>query len=316
MVEKTAVEKTAVEKAAVEKAVIEKILFGNTNHLSSRIIFGAAALGGMSQDRADSTLELVLKYGLNHFDVAASYGDAELRLAPFLQDHRDKVFIATKTGDRTHDGAKESIEKSLLRMGIDQIDLIQFHNLNNDKDWDTVMGAGGALEAAVKAREQGLVKHIGVTGHGTRIAEMHLKSLAAFDFTSVLLPYSYMSLQDKKYQSEFEQLYSLCQEKNVAMQTIKAIARRRWLDKDDSKKFSWYEPLRERSAIRHAVFWVLSRKGLFLNSSSDATLLKLILDAALEFDITKAEGLDELVKLDAATYNQEPLFIRGERENV
>jgi hypothetical protein len=145
---------------------------------------------------------------------------------------------------------------------------------------------------------------------------MHLKSLAAFDFTSVLLPYSYMSLQDQKYQSEFEQLYTLCQEKKVAMQTIKAIARRRWRDNDESKKFSWYEPLRDRSAIRHAVFWVLSRRGLFLNSSSDATLLKLIFDAAEEFDLAKAVGLDELVKLDAETYSQEPLFIRGEIENV
>ncbi|MFT5208616.1 MAG: aryl-alcohol dehydrogenase-like predicted oxidoreductase [Flavobacterium sp.] len=296
--------------------MIEKIAFGNTGHLSSRIIFGAAALGGMRQDKADSTLELVLKHGLNHFDVAASYGDAELRLAPFLQDHREKVFLATKTGDRTRDGAMKSIESSLQRMGIDQIDLIQFHNLNNEADWETVMKPGGALEAAIKAREQGLVKYIGVTGHGTKIAEMHLKSLAAFDFTSVLLPYSYMSLQDQKYQSEFEQLYTLCQEKKVAMQTIKAIARRRWRDNDESKKFSWYEPLRDRSAIRHAVFWVLSRRGLFLNSSSDATLLKLIFDAAEEFDLAKAVGLDELVKLDAETYSQEPLFIRGEIENV
>jgi len=304
------------ETVSGEESMIEKNVFGKTGHMSSRIIFGAAALGGMRQDKADSTLALVLKYGLNHFDVAASYGDAELRLAPFLQDHRSKVFIATKTGDRTYDGAKQSIENSLVRMGIEQIDLIQFHNLNNEKDWETVMQSGGALEAAIKARNQGLVKYIGVTGHGTKIAEMHLKSLAAFDFTSVLLPYSYMSLQDEKYKSEFEQLYTLCQEKNVAMQTIKAIARRRWLDNDESKKFSWYEPLRERSAIRHAVFWVLSRKGLFLNSSSDATLLKIILDAAAEFDIKKAERLDDLVKADAATYDQEPLFIRGKNENV
>ncbi|MBL4681954.1 MAG: aldo/keto reductase [Pseudomonadales bacterium] len=296
--------------------MIEKIEFGITGHQSTRIIFGAAALGGMRQEKADKVLSTVMEYGLNHFDVAASYGDAELRLAPFLQDHRAEIFLATKTGDRDRDGAFASIERSLERMRIQQLDLIQFHNLNNEKDWLQVMGAGGALEAAIQARDQGLVRFIGVTGHGTQIAAMHLRSLAAFDFASVLLPYSYMSLQDKQYQDEFETLYSLCQDKNVAMQTIKAIARRRWQEGDKTKKFSWYEPLRDESAIRRAVFWVFSRKGLFLNSSSDATLLRSILSAAQEFDYSKVDGLDEKIALDAQSYAQKPLFIRGQKENV
>ena len=192
---------------------MDKIAYGSTGHASSRIIFGAAALGGMRQEKADSVLQMVLNAEINHIDVAASYGDAELRLAPFLQDHRSDFFLATKTGDRTYDGAKASIEASLERMQVSQIDVIQFHNLSKQNDWDTVMGPRGALEAAVAARDQGLVRFIGVTGHGTRVAEMHLKSLAAHPFASVLLPYSHMSMQDEQYATEFESLYKLCMEK-------------------------------------------------------------------------------------------------------
>jgi len=194
---------------------MEKIPYGNTGHKSSRILFGAAAIGGMRQEKADSVLQLVLESGINHIDVAASYGEAEVRLAPFLKDHRDEFFLATKTGDRTYDGAKSSIERSLERMGVDQIDVIQFHNLAKDDDWNTVMGRDGALKAAVEARDQGLVRYIGVTGHGTRIAEMHLKSLAAFEFASVLLPYNHTSMLDKQYAEEFEALYTACQEQGA-----------------------------------------------------------------------------------------------------
>ncbi|MFN3239135.1 MAG: aldo/keto reductase [Pseudomonadales bacterium] len=298
--------------------MIEQIPFGATGHMSSRLIFGAAALGGMKQSRADSTIELVRGYGLNHFDVAASYGDAELRLADFLQDHRHEIFLATKTGDRSGDKARASIERSLERMQVESVDLIQFHNLSTDADWDIVMAEGGALEAAVQAQQEGLVKHIGVTGHGTRIAEMHLKSLARFDFASVLLPYSYMSIQDEQYESEFETLYKLCQEKQVAMQTIKAIARKRWLPDAEEKRFSWYEPLRDEDAIKNAVHWVLSRPGLFLNTSSDATLLKVILDAAESFDAGAADpaALTRAVAADAQEQGQEPLFFRGELDDV
>ena len=296
--------------------MIEKIPFGSTGHMSTRILFGAAALGGMSQERADSTLALIQDYGINHIDVAASYGDAELRLAPFLEDHRQEFFLATKTGDRTRDEAMASIERSLERMQVEQIDLIQFHNLSKDAEWETVMGPGGALEAALLAREQGLVRFIGVTGHGTRIAEMHLRSLARFDFASVLLPYSLMSMQDDQYAKEFEELYALCQSRGVAMQTIKSIARRRWQPEDDSRKYSWYEPIRDKAAIQSAVHWVLKRPGIFLNSSSDATLLKVILDAAVAFDPADTVGLDEDMVRAAGELQLEPLFERGVQDDV
>ena len=299
---------------------IDKISFGRTGHLSSRIIFGAAALGAMRQEKADDTIRLVREYGVNHFDVAASYGDAELRLAPFLSEYRDEIFLATKTGDRTRDGAFKSIEQSLERMQIDQLDLIQFHNLTRDSDWETVMSEGGALKAAMQAQEQGLVKYVGVTGHGTRTAEMHLRSLAHFEFASVLLPYSHMSLQDERYKIEFEELYNLCQEKNVAMQTIKSIARRRWRAEDESKKFSWYEPIKEEAAIHRAVHWVLSQPGVFLNSSSDAGLLKIILEAAGNFngnmDAAEIAKLQLDVAQDVIDQSLEPLFVRGEMDDV
>ena len=289
--------------------------FGGTCHDSTRIIFGAAALGGMRQEKADSTLDLVRSAGVNHIDTAATYGASELRLADFMQSHRDEVFLATKTGDRDGDGARASIERSLERMRVDAVDLIQFHNLAQDDQWDTAMGTGGCLEAAIKAREEGLVRHIGVTGHGTRIAEMHLKSLDRFDFASVLLPYNYTMMQEARYQEEFNSLYDLCQEKGVAMQTIKAIAKRRWREDDPYPRFSWYEPYRDDEVIERAVHFVLVRDGLFLNSTSDATLLPKIFAAVESFNAGVADDLVGQVVSDNAGEG-EPLFVRGISDDV
>jgi aryl-alcohol dehydrogenase-like predicted oxidoreductase len=296
--------------------MIERIPFGATGHSSTRTLFGAAALGAMRQDKADAVLELLLEFGVNHIDTAASYGDSELRIAPWMADHRDRFFLATKTGERTHDGAKASIERSLERLGVDRLDMIQFHNLTDEAGWQTAMGSGGALSAAIEAREQGLVRFIGVTGHGTAVAEMHLKSLAVFDFDSVLLPFNHTMMQDPRYAAEFEALYTLCRERNVAMQTIKSVARRRWREHDDSRRFSWYEPIRDPDALRHAVHWVLARPHTFLNTSSDATLLRATLEAARDFDASAAAGIADAVARDAAALEAEPLFVRGESDTI
>src|SRR3712207_2479857 len=168
--------------------MIPRMAFGRTGHLSSRTIFGAAALSRVSQEEADRAMELVLQYGVNHIDVAASYGDAEIRLGPWMARHRQDFFLATKTGKRTAAEAREEIHRSLERLRTDQIDLIQLHNLAQEDEWHTALGPGGALEAAVEAREQGLVRFIGVTGHGVGIAAMHRRSLERFPFDSVLLP--------------------------------------------------------------------------------------------------------------------------------
>lgn len=292
--------------------MIEKLPFGRTGHDSTRTLFGAAALGAMRQEKADQVLEILLEFGVNHIDVAASYGDAELRLAPWLAEHRGDFFLATKTGDRTRDGAKRGIENSLERMQVEQIDLIQFHNLTDEEGWQTAMGKGGALEAAIEARDQGLVRFIGVTGHGTRVAAMHLRSLEQFDFDSVLLPYNYMMMQNPAYAGDFEKLYALCNEKRIAMQTIKSVARRRWQEDDASPHFSWYEPVKDEEALKRAVHYTLKRPGLFLNTSSDATLLPAILRAAEAFDPATAGDIERKVAADAEALEMEPLFAEGQ----
>ena len=286
--------------------------FGKTGHQSTRVIFGAAALGGMKQDRADRVLEILLEYGINHIDTAAAYGESELRIAPWMREHRKRFFLASKTGDRTYDGAKASLHRSLERLGVDRIDLIQLHNLVDENEWKTALGARGALEALVEARAQGLVRFIGVTGHGSQVAAMHRRSLERFAFDSVLFPYNFTMLENPLYAADVEALIKLCSERGVAMQTIKSAARRRWQN-GDGPKFSWYEPLREKDALRRAVHFVLSRAGLFLNSSSDATILRAILDAAGE--AAKAPSRAQM-EADVASYAMQPLFIPGVSDTI
>lgn len=292
--------------------MIEHAPFGHTGHASSRVLFGAAALGAMRPERADQVLASIRGAGVNHIDTAASYGDSELRLAPFLADHRDEVFLASKTGDRTADAARASLERSLERMGVDAVDLIQLHNLVDEAGWVTALGRGGALEALMAARDEGLVRFIGVTGHGERVAAMHLRSLERFPFDSVLLPCNHLMLAQPAYRADFDALVARCREQDVAVQTIKSVARRRWRG-EGTGRFSWYEPLQDPDAIRRAVHFVLARPGLFLNTSSDARLLPAILAAAAE----PATAPDtEQLDADASHYAMEPLFEPGGPQGV
>ncbi len=291
---------------------IETAAFGRTGHASTRVIFGAAALGAMRQEKADQILEILLAAGVNHIDTAASYGDSELRVGPWMARHRDRFFLATKTGERTYAGARDSVQRSLERLRTDRIDLIQLHNLVDESEWETAFGPGGALEALVEARSQGLVRFIGVTGHGTRVATMHRRSLERFPFDSVLLPYNFTMMSDPEYAADFEALRSLCEARGVAVQTIKSVARRRWQD-DTQRRFSWYEPLKDADAIRRAVHFVLGRPGLFLNSSSDATLLPHILDAAAAVSDTPQAA--ELA-VDVERFAMQPLFVRGVSDSI
>jgi aryl-alcohol dehydrogenase-like predicted oxidoreductase len=284
--------------------VIAKAPFGNTGHESTRMLFGAAALGSLSQIEADPTLELLLEHEINHIDTAASYGDAELRLAPWLAQHRDRFFLATKTGQRDRAGAREEIHRSLDRLGVDRVDLLQLHNLVDVIEWETALREGGALEAAVEARDEGLVRFIGVTGHGLTVARMHRRSLGRFSFDSVLLPYSYVQMRDARYASDFEALAAVCADRAVAMQTIKAISLAPW-DGRKQTAATWYEPLRDQDDIDLAVHWVLGRPGVFLNTVGDVTLLPKVLDAASRYESRPSrETMDEL----AARRNLVPLF--------
>ncbi len=208
--------------------MVERAEFGRTGHQSSRVIFGAAALWRMSQGQADELLPVLVEAGVNHLDVAAAYGDAELRLAPWLQRHRDDFFLATKTGDRVGADARASLERSLERLGVDHVDLIQLHNLVEEDEWQVAHGPGGAVEALQQARAEGLTRFIGVTGHGLRIARMHLRSLERFDFDSVLFPYNFSLLADDAYRADVDELLAVCSERRIATQTIKSVARRRW----------------------------------------------------------------------------------------
>jgi aryl-alcohol dehydrogenase-like predicted oxidoreductase len=262
---------------------IEKRPFGRTGHMSTVTLFGAAALSRVTQAEADATLDVLLEYGVNHIDTAASYGESELRIGPWMKRHRQDFFLATKTGERTYEKAKAEIHRSLERLQTDHVDLIQLHNLGHPDEWDTAMGPGGALEAAVEAREQGLVRFIGVTGHGLNIASFHLRSLKHFDFDSVLLPYNYVMGQNDKYIADFEALLKLCAERNVAVQTIKSITAGPWGSQARTHSV-WYEPLTDQADIDRAVHWVIGRPGIFLNTAGDVGLLPRILNAASRFE--------------------------------
>ena len=273
--------------------MIAKNLFGRTGHQSTRVVFGGAGLSKVTQDQADQTLEVLLRHNINHIDVAAGYGDAELRIAPWLKKYPAHFFLATKTGERTYEGAKRQIHLSLERMGVPRVDLIQLHSLADPIEWDTALSPKGALEACIEARDQGLVRFIGVTGHGSQIAATHLRSLERFDFDSVLLPYSYIMMQDPHYAAAFERIAAVCAERNVAVVTIKSIARRPWWGRERTRS-TWYQPFEDQSDIDAAVHWVLARPGIFLASVGDIHLLPKVLDAASRFvSAPTEETMDE-----------------------
>ncbi len=284
---------------------IPQAAFGRTGHESSCTIFGAAALSQVTQAAADRTLEVLLRHGVNHIDVAASYGDAELRIAPWLKREAQRFFLATKTGERTARRAREELHRSLDRLGVDHVDLWQLHNLADPIEWDIALSPGGVIEAAVQARDEGLVKWIGVTGHGAQIAANHRRSLERFDFDSVLLPYNFVTMQLPYYAENFEALTRICAERKVAVQTIKSIAAKPWLGREHSRT-TWYEPLAAQADIDLAVWWVLGRAGVFLNTAGDIDLLPMVLDAAERFEQRPTDA--QMTALLERT-RSEPLFV-------
>jgi aryl-alcohol dehydrogenase-like predicted oxidoreductase len=263
--------------------MIREQQFGQTSHLSTATIFGGAALGRVTQEEADNIRDQLLKYGVNHIDTAASYGDSELRIGPWMERHRNDFFLATKTGRRTYQEARDEIRKSLERLQVDHVDLLQLHNLTHPDDWDVAMGDGGALEAAVEAKDQGLTRFIGVTGHGLLTAAMHMRSLEQYEFDSVLLPWNYILFKSDRYRQEFEKLVEICKDRGIAVQTIKSITKGPWAEKDRTHN-TWYEPLEEQEDIDRAVSWILGAGYTFLNTCSDIHLLPRVLDAASRFE--------------------------------
>ena len=279
--------------------------FGRTGHQSTRALFGAAAFSSVTQDEADRTMELLIERGVNHIDTAASYGDAELRIGPWMESHRERFFLATKTGQRSYDGAKAEFERSLQRLRVERVDLIQLHHLVGEDEWEEAMGPGGALEYLIEAREQGLVKYIGVTGHEVAIAGMHQRSLERFDFDSVLLPYNYLMMRNETYRAAFEAVLRTCKARNTAVQTIKGITRRPYVT-DQRSHATWYEPLTDQPSIDKAVHWVLGNEDVFLNTAGDIRLLPKVLDAAARFEERTPDAVMEAMVAD---WEMAPLFV-------
>jgi aryl-alcohol dehydrogenase-like predicted oxidoreductase len=285
--------------------VIARAEFGRTGHRSTRVVFGAASLGRVSQKVADETLEVLLHHGVNHIDTAASYGDSELRIAPWLKREPGRFFLATKTGKRDEKGARDELQRSLDRLGVDHVDLWQLHSLADPIEWDQALSPGGALDAALLAREEGLIKWIGVTGHGTQIAATIRRSLDRFGFDTVLLPYNYPTMQNAYYRENFESVLKTCQERNVAVQTIKTIARRPWMEREHTRT-TWYQPLESPDDIDLAVWWAMGREGIFLNSVGDVDLLRLVLDAAARY---RRPATGDQMRAMLEREHAEPLFV-------
>jgi aryl-alcohol dehydrogenase-like predicted oxidoreductase len=263
--------------------VIPRAPFGRTGHESSRLLLGGAAFARASQAEADEALAHVLEHGVNHVDTAASYGAAEDLIGDWIRRHGKTFFLATKTEQRERASAREQVLRSLERLQVDRVDLIQLHYLIEEDDWQRAMGEGGALEALVELRDEGLVRAIGVTGHGADVATMHRRSLERFDFDSILLPWNYPLSREPEYAPAFEETVAEAQRRGIAVQLIKSIAVGNW-GSGDRHATTWYEPLRDQDDIDLAVHWVLGRDGCFLNAVGDLELLPRVVSAAERFE--------------------------------
>jgi len=257
-------------------------MFGRSGHESSRLIFGAAALGSVTQAEADETLGFALDAGLNHFDVAASYGDAERRMKPWLGSHRREIFLATKTQKRTKAEALAELETSLKRLGTDHVDLWQMHVLVEDDEWEIAMGDDGALEAFIQARGDGKARFLGVTGHGWKAPATHLRSLNRFDFDSVLFPWNWPLSRNAAYSAAVKALIGECRRRDVAYQLIKAFLRRPWEGRTPTKA-TWYEPFEAPADIATVLGFAWGLEGSFVNSAGDIHIFRTIAEEASKF---------------------------------
>ena len=284
---------------------IERRPFGRTGHKSSAVIFGAAALWDVDQGTADRVLDMLFQYGINHIDTAPRYGDAEIRIGPWMDRHRAEFFLATKVAERDYEGAKASLYRSLDRLRTDRIDLVQMHALVYPDDCVQVFAESGALYALTEARENGLIDHIGITGHGWTVAAMHLQNLQKFDFDSILLPWNWFAANHVYYRPDFDEILAYCRERRIAVQTIKALARGAWAAGAVRNRTTWYQPVEDTQTIQDCVNWVLSEPDIFLNSVGDVELLPILLEAA---DKLKPKPDDEAMKYMAESRGLSSIF--------
>jgi aryl-alcohol dehydrogenase-like predicted oxidoreductase len=282
---------------------VQQRRLGRLGHMSSVLIYGGAALAGVDQETADRSVQLALDAGINHFDVAASYGDAELRLGPWMPRIRERIFLATKTGLRDREAAWAQINHSLERLRTDRVDLIQIHAVGDLADLDRVTGPGGSLEAAVRAREEGLAGAIGITGHGHEAPATHLEALRRFGFDTVLTPINPVLHRDPAYRSAYQALVAEVQAQDVGLMVIKAVARRNWPEAAEHTYATWYEPFDDQERITAAVAWALSHQEVTgIATPGDVRLLPLVVEAERRLGQTSADQA-ERVLAGAAGYS-------------
>lgn len=285
--------------------MIQKIQFGKTSHKSSRIIFGSYALNKATKEEADHVLSLLQQFGVNHIDTAPMYGNAEKLIGTWMNEYRNDFFLATKTRNRGRKAAIEGLHKSLKQLQTDYIDLWQMHGLTNPQGWEKAMGPEGVLQAFIDARDEGLVKYLGVTGHGGKTPIMHKQSLERFDFDTIMLPYNFLTMQNPKYSIHFDELLKICQDRKVAVQTIKSVARRPWENRPRKFNTYFYQPLETKDAIEKSIWWSMGLQDGFLATAGDMQILPMILEAGAKFE-NQPSDIEMNVLLDK--YDIKPIF--------
>jgi predicted aldo/keto reductase-like oxidoreductase len=273
---------------------MEKRMLGRTGHSSSVAVFGGAALGKIGQAEADTAMEQVIDAGVNHIDVAPSYGEAELRLKPWLTRVRDQFYLGCKTLERTKEGAGAELRTSLELLGVESFDLYQFHAVNEIDELDKITAAGGALEAVLAARDEGLTRHIGITGHGLAAPEIFQEALQRFDFECVMFPINFVLYANQEYRRQAEELLELCCQRQVGILIIKTVAKQPWPD-DWQSHATWYEPFDDHGLIQAGIDFVLSQEVTALCTPSDPALLPHVLKGCEDWAPLSADEQDALI---------------------
>jgi len=282
---------------------MEKRRLGKTGHMSSIVAFGGAALARVSQKEADEAVKLALEHGVNHFDVAPSYGEAELRLKPILKDYRDEIFLACKTLKRTKDEAAEELRRSMERLGVDYIDLYQFHGLDDPKELEVAFGPGGALEAMLEAKEEGLIGHIGITSHRPPTI---IEALKRFDLETILFPLNFVLRRHRCPENDYEPILRLAKERDIGTIVMKAFAKQRW-PTEERRYNTWYEPFDTQREVDLCLWFALSEGVTTVTTPADIRLIPMVIDAAERYRELSKEEMEELVE---SASNLKPLFPR------
>ena len=272
---------------------MQKRTLGRTGHDSTVVSFGTYAVGWLDQDEADRAIQLVLDHGVNHFDIAPTYGEAMERVAPWMPEIRNQIFVGAKTAVRDRDGAWRDVESIMRRMNVEDFDLFQLHSVGDMDQLEPATAPGGSLETLVEMREQGLTKWLGITGHGPKVPATILESLKRFDFDTVMFPLNPAASRDPDYRRVSEVLLAECEARNIGVQTIKMIARGGWGD-GGKETNTWYDPHREQEDIDNSLWWVLSQAMHTAPSCGDVNLLPKVLDAAERFAVLSADQLHDV----------------------